>query len=197
MVNIGHGLRSRKARNHNMVTYAWACQFLIIKNGYTMADLGAGRGDGAMIMSHFTKSIDLYDGHEGQLQLSKRHPYFCPTEYILMDLEKDAPTKEYDVIICFETLEHLKNPERLVREVSKKCKLFIFSIPHNSPTTHKRHYHRKWHQVHKQIYRNEDDVKKMLGDNFDEVTLYQERSGKIRKGKFKVPHRYIGVCKNN
>jgi len=188
-----YGRRSRSVKNHNMLVYAWAAQFLIVRYGYKMADLGCGRGDGALILSHFAQSIDLYDGHKGQLKLAGRHDYFCPTKLIKMNLEEESPQKDYDAIVCFETLEHLKNPERLVKDISTRCKLFIFSVPHNCPTHHRKNW--QWHQVHKQIYKTKDDVLEMLGDNFDEVDIYYERHAIVQTEPFDSPDRYIGVCR--
>jgi len=187
------GRRSRNVRNHNMLTYAWVCQFLAVKYGYKMADLGAGRGDGAMILSHFAKSIDIIDGHDGQLKLARRNDYFCPVKFIKMDLEKESPTDEYDAIVAMEILEHLENPEKLVKDISKKCKLFIFSIPWNCPTHHRPNW--QWHQVHKRIFITKGDVMEMLGGNFDEVTLYYERKTIFSTKPFKAPSRIVGICR--
>lgn len=188
------GRHARAVKNHNLLTYAWASQFLIVKYGYKLADYGGGRGDGAMILSNFTKSIDIYDGHKGQLKLAQRHDYFCPVKFIKLNFETDKlPDEEYDAIVMFETLEHLNNPEEVVKHISKKCKLFIFSVPYDCATHHRKHY--QWHQIHKQLFKSADDVYRMLGDNFKSIELYYERKAIIKKEPFNSPSRYIGICR--
>jgi 2-polyprenyl-3-methyl-5-hydroxy-6-metoxy-1,4-benzoquinol methylase len=51
------------------------------------------------------------------------------------DIEKENIRGRYDIILAFDVLEHLKNPEAAIMKMKKALKnngIFIFSVPNNS-----------------------------------------------------------------
>ena len=42
------------------------------------------------------------------------------------DLESEFPKGNYEVIVSFETIEHLENPDFFLSQVALSCKRFIF-----------------------------------------------------------------------
>jgi 2-polyprenyl-3-methyl-5-hydroxy-6-metoxy-1,4-benzoquinol methylase len=51
-----------------------------------------------------------------------------------------VPDFSWDVSVCFETLEHLTNPQHLAEQVAKAKRLVIVSVP-TRPTKHFNKYH--------------------------------------------------------
>jgi len=105
----------------------------------TVLDAACGAGYGSLMLNSVAKSVDGIDNDKETIEYAKYH-YPGPT-YKLYDLEHSFPNIEYDVIVSFETIEHLKNPFYFLRCVKQYCKVFIFSIPVNFP-----------YKFHKQTY---------------------------------------------
>lgn len=57
-----------------------------------------------------------------------------------VDLDEYKLDRKFDVAICFETLEHLKNPQHLAGELMKNSQLVIVSVP-TQPTKHLNEFH--------------------------------------------------------
>jgi 2-polyprenyl-3-methyl-5-hydroxy-6-metoxy-1,4-benzoquinol methylase len=60
--------------------------------------------------------------------------------YSGVNLDEWEPHFEWDVSICFETLEHVANPKHLASQVAKAKRLIIVSVP-TRPTTHFNPFH--------------------------------------------------------
>lgn len=80
-------------------------------------------------MSYLAKDITGWDISDEALEYAKTLAYYCPVKFEKVDLDKPIDGRKFDVCITFETLEHLKEPERFVAWVEKNCKTFIFSVP--------------------------------------------------------------------
>jgi len=87
---------------------------------------------------------------------------------IVQDLEKgiDLDIKP-DVVVSFETIEHLENPVKFLQWVKDNCKQFIFSIPVSMPS-----------EFHKQVYTIEE-IKELIGHFFPVVKYYEQNAGEI------------------
>ena len=51
-----------------------------------------------------------------------------------MDIEKEDIENTYDIILAFDVLEHLKDPEKVIKKIKnalRKDGVFIFSVPNN------------------------------------------------------------------
>jgi hypothetical protein len=57
-----------------------------------------------------------------------------------VNLDEWVPDFGWDVSVCFETLEHLTNPQHLADQVAKAKRLVIVSVP-TRPTKHFNHFH--------------------------------------------------------
>jgi hypothetical protein len=87
--------------------------------GKTVADMACGTGYGTEILKHVAMSVDAYDKED--LGIGNR----------VVDLDRESWNRRYDVIVSFETLEHLASPEFFLRNVSESCELLILSSPLN------------------------------------------------------------------
>ena len=172
----------------NMCAYAWASRYCGKAN---VMDLGCGIGCGMIVVSMVAKSIIGVDREKDQggrpsLIQARKNIYFCPIQFVIRDLETERVGLDCDVCIAFEVLEHLKNPEFVLEEMSKRCKLFIFSIPREYGTT----------LGHKQIFHNLEDVKKLVSPFFKKIEWFWFRNGYVSMKPFDNTQRFIGVCSN-
>jgi hypothetical protein len=87
--------------------------------GKTVADMACGTGYGTEILRSVAVSVDGYDKED--LGIGNR----------VVDLDGEHWNRRYDVIVSFETLEHLACPEFFLRNVSESCELLILSSPLN------------------------------------------------------------------
>ena len=171
----------------NMFPYIWSARYA---TNADVLDLGCGEGYCLVPLSVFAKSITGIDRNRSQygkptLDICRENQYFCPATFIEKDLEKEEIGINCDVCLAFEILEHLENPEKVVAEMSKRCKWFIFSVPKNYPET-----------AHKQMFYSLEDAKKLVEPHFKNIDWYYFRNGHISKTPFDVTQRFIGVCSN-
>jgi len=124
-------------REH-LIRYTLALQDVYDKD---VLDVACGTGYGMYLMSYWAKSISGYDIDEGAVGSAKRDFRMKAPAFIeVRDLEKDIGlssniARSFGVITCFETLEHLENPEILIMNIKKHLKpkgVFYFSTP-NKP----------------------------------------------------------------
>ena len=120
-----HGHRAR---------YEWAAEYL--QDGDRVFDVACGIGYGGSIMSN-AKKIEYIgaDKIEPDISFSDIGLF-----YSNLDLDFWVPDFEWDVSVCFETLEHVKNPKHLAEQVSKAKRLLIVSVP-TRPTKHFNEFH--------------------------------------------------------
>ncbi|MBT3354815.1 MAG: glycosyltransferase [Candidatus Scalindua sp.] len=100
----------------------------------------------------------------------------------IQDLEKgiDLDIKP-DVVVSFETIEHLENPTKFLQWVKENAKQFIFSIPVSMPS-----------EFHKQVYTVEE-IKELIGTFFSVVDFYEQNAGEITR-ESDDPKYIVGVA---
>ncbi len=92
--------------------YRWAVQFC---KGKHIADMASGSGYGTKILlDGGAASVDGYD-------------YKPLGQKYVLDFEKSGWVKHYDVIVSFDTIEHLANPEFFLHNASKSAPLLLLS----------------------------------------------------------------------
>lgn len=151
-------------------------------------DVGCKDGDGSILLSYGATELDLADFNEKYLDTAKKNDYKCPTKFHLVDLEKDFPEGKWDTIVAFEILEHLEDPEFLVKNIKKHLRFggsFVFSVPNMVAN-----------REHKVLF----DKKKIqdLISKYFTITEFYEQKDKVLSGKpnYKGLLCYVGVAMN-
>lgn len=86
------------------------------------------------------------------------------------DLERGVSLKiKPDVVVSFETIEHLENPHNFLQWIKDNSKVFVFSIPINMPS-----------EFHKQVY-SEQQIKDLITKYFPNTSFYGQVLGDIKK----------------
>ena len=111
--------------------YLWACLFCRKKS---VLDAGAKDGYGSHLMSAFADYVTLADKDAWRLDVAKQiYNFLCGVKFLHIDLEKESLPETYDVIVAFEFIEHLDNPDAFMVTAQKalnKDGLLLFSVPH-------------------------------------------------------------------
>ncbi len=131
----------------NIQRYLFALNFVQDK---IVADIGCGCGLGTYLYSLLAKKVIAFDHNENALEYAKKYPT-NNVGYFKIDLEKEE-LPEHDITIALEVLEHIDNPEEVLKNL--KSKELIFSIPLNSKTISP--------QWHKQDYKTVQDIKDLI-----------------------------------
>jgi 2-polyprenyl-3-methyl-5-hydroxy-6-metoxy-1,4-benzoquinol methylase len=125
-VTLGE-LDDRVEREH-VARYEFAKQFCM---GKDVADIACGTGYGTTILRQVAASVNGYDK---QLLCGNR----------TIDLEKECWEKTFDVIVSFETIEHLANPEFFLENARRTAKLLVVSSPIGEFRGYNPHHKQVW-----------------------------------------------------
>lgn len=107
-----------------------------IQNGQTVVDAACGAGYGTELLSWRTPSVRGYDRNADEIHAATRR--WPNIHFESVDLDTfELPSA--DVLVSFETIEHLKSPERFVNQFNKFSTVF-FSTPH-IPTKRNNEFH--------------------------------------------------------
>ena len=142
--SLGHPLVT--IREH-LLRYVWALQNVKDKE---ILDIACGTGYGMYLMSYFAKSVSGYDYNKDAINEAKKFPYHCNCCLEIRNLEDNKPLsnykhKKFDVITCFETIEHLENPERLLENIKNHLNskgIFYFSTPNKKDLKDNSRWHK-------------------------------------------------------
>lgn len=140
----------------HIMRYAWACQFCWQKR---VVDLGCGTGYGSFILSLVAREVIGIELDMGSLYYAEQHFQADNLRFSGYDLN-DRPLPHADIYTAFEVLEHLDNPDALVRSLQAPL---VWSIPVNNDS-----------RFHKHIY-SEHDIIGLMGA----AEWYQSSTGQV------------------
>lgn len=110
--------------------YLFACDYLkehtITEN---VLDIVCGTGYGSFLLSKQIKNVVGIDKNIEEVAPQYKKDNI---KFIKEDIDKVDLTSTYQAIICFETLEHVNNPNRLLKQISKSLTskgFFLLSVP--------------------------------------------------------------------
>lgn len=153
--------------------------------GKSVADITCGCGYGLVILAGVAKEIWGIDRSEEALEFASRLNYYGLKPHLrCLDLDKDRlPRKRFDLIVSFETIEHLENPTRFLSWCRTHADCFIFSIPNNLDNP-----------FHKRTYTFEE-AKRLIRPYFDVDWFGQFDHVNISKENIDCAQYFIGVGK--
>lgn len=144
--------------------------------GKRVLDLGSGEGYGSAILADFAKSVLGVDVDEDAINHAK-DSYRAQSRVSFLHV---APGRlpfndeEFDVVICFEVIEHLSKPEDLLPEIArvlKKSGSLVISTPNRRLYSDERNYQNEFH-LH-EFYISE--FRDFLGRQFTNVRFLAQR----------------------
>ena len=96
-----------------------------------MADIACGTGYGSNILREVAATVEGYDKE-----------LLCGN--LLVDLEKQSWDKPYDVIVSFETIEHLSHPRFFLENARRTTQLLVVSTPVGEFRGYNPHHKQVW-----------------------------------------------------
>jgi SAM-dependent methyltransferase len=103
--------------------YTWA---LPACEGKRVVDLGCGVGYGTVILSSFARAVIGVDVSPDAVETAKQ--LYPAIDYRVTDLV-DGELPEAEIGVCFEVLEHLREPERALRRFFDAYPRLVVSFP--------------------------------------------------------------------
>lgn len=125
--------------------YVFAANYVKTKK---VLDLACGSGYGTRILSDAgaKEVIGIDISREAIAYASKKYGN-DKTHFKISDaLEINLPAKHFDVIVCFEFIEHIVNQEALLKEIRRLLSndgILVISTPNIATYTDKNKFHRK------------------------------------------------------
>lgn len=105
--------------------------------GRTVVDVGCSLGIGSNILSHEARFVWGLDINEEAIDFAKRMFKRPNLDFMVADIE-NPPNREiskFEVVVMIETLEHLQNPEKGLREIKtffKEGSLGFITVPNHA-----------------------------------------------------------------
>jgi len=157
-------------REH-LIRYVLAMDSITNKD---VLDVACGSGYGMYLMSYLAKSVSGYDYSQEAIDEAKQFSYKCDTCLEIRNLEEDKSLsndkhEKFDVITCFETIEHVVNPEILLKnlkEATKEDGTIYISTPNDIEKTDSN----EWHKCHFDFFSLFALIKSVMND--PKITLY-------------------------
>ncbi len=133
-------------------------------------DIASGSGYGTYLLSDKAKKVYGVDIETEALEYAKRNYAKENIEYILGSAENiPLPDSSIDVLVTFETIEHVKDYKTFMREIKrvlKKDGYAIISTPNDPEFPEGNHFH--LHEF------EEDELKELLTKTFNNVEMYYQ-----------------------
>jgi ubiquinone/menaquinone biosynthesis C-methylase UbiE len=154
-------------RDH-LARYEYAAQFC---KGKRVLDVATGTGYGANILRRAgAAEVVAVDREQGALDYAEQRYGTDGLRWVNGNAYELPFEREFDVVISFETIEHLKEPERFVRECKRVAKpggQFIVSTPENVGGPLCSEFH--------EFEYNRREFREVLERNFPRVELMGQR----------------------
>lgn len=106
-------------------------------DGEVVLDAACGIGYGARVLTEMDRAVTY---HGADLPGVPSPAFANDGTFHGVNLDTWEPDFDYDVALCFETLEHLANPDRWAAICKRARRLVIVSVP-TVPTKHANPYH--------------------------------------------------------
>ena len=169
----------------HLVRYAFAMPFAYKRD---VLDAGSKEGFGAHMLSYGANTVTLSDISQGYLDAGKKwFNFFCPVEFVQCDFNKGFPEGEWDTIVSFEVIEHVKDPDFFVKNIAEHLLPgghLVFSVPHMCPN-----------HEHITLF-DEEKIRALIERHLDLVVLHvQDKQIFSGEPLYKGLKCYVGVAR--
>ena len=189
--------------DEHLIRYKLAGEFV---KGKKILDIACGSGYGAKILADFgAEEVTAVDIDKDVIQKAKKNFPKENIKYTVGDcLDTGFENKKFDIIVSFETIEHLKNQDKYLEEMKRIVKddgLVVISTPNREIFGNKNPYHTREF--------TREEFEGIIKKYFPYVRILEQRNAlasciqvddskeaKMNFGKETKPWYYIAVCSN-
>ena len=147
-------------------------------------DSACGVGYGSFIMALQGHHVTAVDISIDAINFAKQHYNLPVIEYRCMDATNDDGNllgEGYDFAVSFETIEHVKNPEQLLRTLGNKANMLVASVPNQVMVP----FSKKTHPFHERHYTPAEFEKLLLKSGWKPLewhTQHDKWDGEVKVG---------------
>jgi ubiquinone/menaquinone biosynthesis C-methylase UbiE len=145
-----------------------------IVKGKVVLDIASGSGYGTQLLAKTAKKVYGVDVNEDAVEYARKNFAAKNVEYEVGDgVRIPLPDNEVDVVVTFETIEHIPDYKQFLREVERVLKpdgLAIISTPNDLEFAEGNHFH-----VHEF---KEKELLSVIGKHFKNVKPYYQATWK-------------------
>lgn len=117
-------------RQDHLSRYLWAAERLGDK-GHVI-DAACGCGYGSSILADRGCSVTAIDVSDAALDYARKHWDRPAISWVRMNLLDEPVLPEADVVVSFETVEHMKRPKLFLRAAHKAAPRLLLSVPNEA-----------------------------------------------------------------
>lgn len=145
-----------------------------LAKGKKVLDIACGEGYGSNLMATVAENVTGMDIDKATIEKAKQK--YKKDNIIFLDADAEnipVTSHTYDMVVSFETLEHVKNLSQMIRECKRVLRpggLLIISTPDKNNYSDKTGYLNPFHT--KELYLNE--LESVLKERFNVVKIYQQ-----------------------
>lgn len=153
----------------HLARYVWALDKVV---GKRVIDAACGTGYGTALMASVAQLAWGYDVDIEALVYAVEH---YGSEFYRFDLDKKPPAITADIVVSFETIEHLSNPNRFLLWCKSVAPEMVGSFPIACPT-----------KYHKHVWSGERIVSE-IKKYFSQIEFYYQDHMNIVPNLFPIP----------
>jgi SAM-dependent methyltransferase len=171
--------------------YLFAADFLKQFQPKIVADISCGLGYGIEELSKIADAVIGVDNDEKMIEISSRRMNNLNSRFLIKDLDNenlipDITEGSVDAIVCFETIEHLIDPNRAMSQFSRILKpegFFICSVPNVLSESRdiaglpRNKYHKQWFNfasLSRMVQNHEMQIVYRLGQSWSNMLFKRE-----------------------
>jgi len=164
-------------RKDHVFRYQFAAEYL---KGATVIDCGCGVGYGTSILANECTKVTGYDVDTEAVSYAKKHYKTINNQFFTANMEKRKKGFTEAGAVCFEMLEHVKNPEKILKRLPD---ILIASVPNEAvyPYNDKVKYHYRHYTAQEfESLLNDSgyEVKQWYGQNGIDSNLVENTQGR-------------------
>lgn len=146
-----------------------------IARGKVVLDLGCGEGYGACLLAGVAEQVTAIDLSQEALDHACSRYVKTNLKYVLGDCRNtQLPERHFDLVVCFEMIEHIAEHDRLLTEVRRVLKsdgVFVVSSPDKEFYSDADAYENPFHI--RELYAHEFQT--LLEGHFSHVALFSQK----------------------
>jgi ubiquinone/menaquinone biosynthesis C-methylase UbiE len=145
--------------------------------GKNVLDIACGEGFGANLLAAGAAHITAVDIDAKVIQKARKKYRSAAIDFLVGNAEKiPCPDASFDLVVSFETIEHLDNQDKMLTEIKRVLKpdgILLISTPNKDLHTGDPHQQNPFHK--KEL--SKDELKDLLRNNFTHISIYDQYPG--------------------